>query len=94
MRMELMMQTPNGQTFTVPLSTGLMDNPYNLLGICKKRQEQYGPGYKFWIQPAQGLTLSRQELRVITKKIINKNFFVDYPCSFPYNTRHIQSNET
>lgn len=52
MRMELMMQTPNGQTFTVPLSTGLMDNTYKLLGICKKRQEQYGPGYKFWIQPA------------------------------------------
>ena len=54
MRMELMMQTPNGQTFTVPLSTESMDNPYKLLGICKKRQEQYGPGYKFWIQPLQG----------------------------------------
>ena len=52
MRMELMMQTPNGQTFTVPLSTGLMDNPYKLLGICRERQFQYGPGYKFWIQPA------------------------------------------
>ena len=26
--------------------------------------------------------------------IINKNYFVDYPCSFPYNTRHKQSNET
>ena len=52
MRFELMMQTPSGDTVTVPLSTGLMDNPYKLLGIVRERQNQYGPGYKFWLQPA------------------------------------------
>ena len=52
MRMELMMQAPNGVINTVPLSTGLMDNPYKLLGICQQKQEQWGPGYKFWLQPA------------------------------------------
>ena len=59
MRMELMCQNPAGEIFTVPLSTGLMDNPYKLLGICRERQFQYGPGYKFWIQPVLGSLLSR-----------------------------------
>jgi hypothetical protein len=51
MRFQLMMRNPHGEIVSVPLATGLMDNPYKLLGICRERQDLYGPGYKFWVEP-------------------------------------------